>query len=412
MAQKYPFSMWVYNPLSDFPPEELEKWVECGMSHPMAPKTYYGKDDPRILIPYLDKAEELGMKLIINYEDFAYQCIDQVGDEEYERRFREVYEPLKGHPALYGFYAGDEPNRRISFDQTKRCFAIQKKVAPELKPFINLIGGMSHKKENELLDLDLGEWFKLMKEVGCDYVSQDAYGCMINHGMNDNCITEHLHEVKDIVEAGEAAGVDVWCNMLSSGHNVFDPPTEAQMFWQINVAAAQGCRGGIWFRFYDREIGHDYFGSPIDEFGDLTEAYYGMKRSQRRFNNHYGELLMSLKRKRTFMTGYIDRRDLYPKLTDDAHDLVKIDGYEDGIISFFEDEEGVEYICIVNFSMKYMASWSLTFDTSKCRVDEVIFNGKSKGNFDGDYGRVKDGICKAELPYRVGEMRMFRIIRK
>ncbi|MBR4933480.1 MAG: hypothetical protein IKZ03_03385, partial [Clostridia bacterium] len=119
MATKYPFSMWVYNPICEFPPEELEVWKESGMTIPMTPKVYYGKDDPKILIPYLDKAEELGMQLIINYEDFSYGCIDEVGDEEYERRLREVYEPLKGHPALYGFYAGDEPNDRKSFDQTR-----------------------------------------------------------------------------------------------------------------------------------------------------------------------------------------------------------------------------------------------------------------------------------------------------
>ena len=138
--------MWVYNPLSDFPPEELESWKECGMTAPLAPKTYYGKDDPKSLIPYLDKAQELGMQLIINYEDFAYQNIDRIGDELYEERFREMYEPLKGHPALFGFFAGDEPNSRRSFDQTRRCLMIQKKVAPELRPYINLIGGMSDKK--------------------------------------------------------------------------------------------------------------------------------------------------------------------------------------------------------------------------------------------------------------------------
>ena len=80
MTNQYPFSMWVYNPLSEFPPEELEVWKECGMTTPMTPKVYYGKNDPLELIPYLDKAHELGMQLIINYEDFSYGCIDMVGD--------------------------------------------------------------------------------------------------------------------------------------------------------------------------------------------------------------------------------------------------------------------------------------------------------------------------------------------
>ena len=405
MANKFPFSMWVYNPLSDFTPDELEIWKEAGMTTPLAPKTYYGKDDPRILIPYLDRAHELGMQLIVNYEDFSYGCIDEVGDEEYERRLREVYEPLKGHPALYGFYSGDEPSSRKDFDQTERCYAIHKKVAPELKPYVNLVGGMSDKGEKELGGLTLEEWFKSIKKLGIDFASQDAYECMIN----DTGVTNYLKEMRGVVEAAEKAGVDIWTNMLCSGHDAFRSPSESDVIWQINVAAAIGCRGGIWFRFYDREIGYDYYGSPIDEFGNKTDVYYSILRAQRRFNTQYGELLMSLKRKSTYMTGY-KKRDVYPELHDNVHDLVTVKGYEDGIISFFEDEDGKEYLVITNASIEFRASWDVLFDPSKCNVVEVSFNGKAERPLTEDDGDG-DIVCTNQ-PYYIGQMRGFRIDRK
>ena len=401
MTTKYPFSMWVYNPLSDFPPEELESWKECGMTAPLAPKTYYGKDDPKSLIPYLDKAQELGMQLIINYEDFAYQNIDRIGDELYEERFREMYEPLKGHPALFGFFAGDEPNSRRSFDQTRRCLMIQKKVAPELRPYINLIGGMSDKKEDQLLDMDLEEWFRDLKSIGIDFVSQDAYLPLID----DRTVTDHFREMKKIIEAAEKAGVDVWINMLCSGHDAFRAPSETDVIWQVNVGAAIGCRGGIWFRFYDREIGYDYFGSPVDEFGNKTNCYYAILRAQRRFNNQYGELMMKLKRKSTYATGY-QKRGIYPELNDEAHDLVKVSGYEDGIVSFFEDAEGSEYIAIVNASMQFRATWVIDYDPEKCVVKEVSANGRHERTLGGPE------CAGTENCFHTGQFRLFHIIRK
>ncbi len=402
MAKQYPFSMWVYNPLCEFPPEELEVWKECGMTTPMTPKVYYGKDDPKILIPYLDKAHELGMQLIINYEDFSYGFIDRVGDEEYERRLREVYEPLKGHPALYGFYAGDEPNSRRSFDQTRRCYAIHKKVAPELQPYVNLIGGMGQKDGKELLDMTLEEWFRDLKSLGVDFVSQDAYLPLID----DVTVTEYFKEMKNVIEAADKAGVDVWSNMLCSGHDAFRAPSENDVIWQVGVGAALGCRGGIWFRFYDRDIGYDYFGSPIDEFGNKTNCYYAILRAQRRFAFNYGEIMMSLKRKSTYMTGY-KKRGVYPELHDNVHDLVKISGYEDGVISFFQDEEGNDYFAIANASMEFRASWEITFDPDKCVVKEVSQNGRHERLLnDADE-------CAGESPsFYVGQFRLYRIYRK
>lgn len=401
MNRQYPFSMWVYNPLSDFPPEELEVWKECGMTTPMTPKVYYGKNDPRELIPYLNKAHELGMQLIINYEDFSYGFIDRVGDEEYERRLREVYEPLKGHPALYGFYAGDEPNDRRSFDQTRRCYAIHKKVAPELKPYVNLIGGMGYKKEDELLDMTLEEWFRDLRELGVEFVSQDAYLPMIN----DGTVTEYFKEMRRVIEAGEKAGVDVWTNMLCSGHDAFRAPSENDVIWQVNVGAALGFRGGIWFRFYDRDIGYDYFGSPIDEFGNKTNCYYAILRAQRRFAFNYGEIMMRLKRKSTYMTGY-KKRDAYPELNDNVHDLVKISGYEDGVISFFEDENGEEYFAIANASMEFRASWGITFDPEKCNVLEVSQNGRHERELGSEE------CAGSEPSFHIGQFRLYHICKK
>ena len=56
MSKKYVFSMWVYHHILEFTPDEMEIWKECGMNVPCSPVIQYGKDDPALLIPWLDKA--------------------------------------------------------------------------------------------------------------------------------------------------------------------------------------------------------------------------------------------------------------------------------------------------------------------------------------------------------------------
>ena len=115
---------------------------------------------------------------------------------------------------------------------------------------------------------------------------------------------------------------------------------------------------------------------------------------------------MKLKRKSTYWTGY-KKRNVYPELNDDAHDLVKIDGYEEGVISFFEDADGNEYFAIVNASMGFRASWKINYDPEKCTVVEVSENGKHERGI----GDVNE--CAGPEPcFYIGQLRLYRIYRK
>ncbi len=402
MAKTFPFSMWLYNPPSDFTPDEVNVWANCGLNIPMAPQMAYGKNDPRELIPFLDRAEELGIKLIANFYGVTFGDVRHAGEEEVERRLRELYEPLKGHPALYGFFGGDEPSGKENIAAAEATFRIHKKVAPELSPFINLIGGMADKSGEELGGKTLDEWFKSIADAGITYVSQDLYGPMIN----EDTTTTHFGEMKKVVEAAEKVGVDVWTNMLSSGHYAYRVPTAAEVLWQITTAVACGCRGAIWFRFYDRLIGHEYYGSPIDEYGNKTENYYNILRAQKRFTDHYGEIIMKLRRKSTFFRG-TDRK-YYPMFETGCHDLINIKCYEDAIISFFEDEEGREYMCIVNAYRDMHATIKISFDPEKCALKELLLNGKLENNI----SPVKPDDEWGGASFYPGQLRLFRIDRK
>ena len=408
MAKKFPFGAWNYLPLSESKVSDVDDWAECGLTVTTSPKINIESDDPRELLPYLDRAAELGLKLIINVWDLSYSTYVKKGAEEYEKKLRELHEIFKGHPALYGYVVGDEPTSAKYLDSTFQCIKVQKQMDPSLNPYINFSGPNTRALGPEYFGgRTYAEWLKhVAEESGATEFCFDEYCQTIN---NVDGYSGFFKTAKFHVEAAESAGADMWACLLSSAHLAYNVPTEAQYRWQINVAAALGCRGVFWFRFYDRDIAPDYYGSPINEFGYKTDSFYHLLTCQRRFNSHYGEILLRLKRKNTWIVG--DPRGDYPIFKAGDHDYIlhaKID--DTGVLSIFEDENGAEYLCVVNGCHKFCASCYVTVDPSKCILTELTKNGDIESPFDSDEYTAGDSVHKLSL--FPAQLRLFRIDKK
>ena len=401
MAEKFPFGTWIYNILGDFKPDELETWHECGITLSVTERTFYGKHNIADLIPFLDKAEELGIKLVANIVGLTNGDMLSIGEEAYECRFREVYEILRGHPALYGFYVGDEPGTREIIEASEKALRIQKKVAPELTPFMNISGHTPGFTEDKFGGKSFFNWMKdLSDELGHISFSFSQYNQMVA----DEYIDMYYESIKAIVDAAKYTKIDIWGCFLLSAHYNFRVPTEYDIMWQITTGAALGCRGMFWFRFYDRAHGPNYHGSPIDEYGYRTEQYYKLLRCQRRFADHYGELIMSLSFKDAYFMG--KQRADYPMFGAGTHDCVTmIKAERDAIVSFFEDDAGKEYMCLVNASQTQDGVFKIFHDKEKCNLVEVLFNGKQDIPY--GFGNGKDHWDGQWL--YPGQMAMFRI---
>ena len=412
MEKKFPFSMWNYNPPSDFTPDEVKVWADCGMTHPILPNVNKVDNLP-LLIPFLDKAEELGLKCIIICSELSLLSRQQLdvcsfyvlGPEGYADLFRRAVELVGNHPATYGFYIADEPLEPKFMHGVTECYKIMKEVAPHLNPFVNYRDGTPYFDRDSFDGMTFDEWVAyISNEVGVSFVTLDEYGPMIN----DNLIPGYLESMRDYVAASEKSGgkLDVWANLLSSAHYAYHVTTEIDLRWQLHTAVVCGCRGAMWFRFYDRLIGHEYHDSPIDEYGNKTETYYGMLRTQRRFSDQYGELIMKLRRKSTYHV--CKDYGVYPVFDDNSHDLIKLKTFENSLISFFEDEDGKEYFAIVTLIKDYYSSYFLNYDEDKCSVKEVIMNGKHEGYI----APAKPDADYCDLYLYPGQMRLFRIDRK
>ena len=401
MARKFPFTMWTYNDVSEFTPDEVDVWADCGMTDPMGPATSINKAEA--LIPFLNRAQARGIKLIGLFWGVCYKDYQSLGAEEYEKRVKSILDVIGNHPALRGLCVGDEPLTPADMEATKECIAVQKRLAPHLTPFINYRGGTVYFSSEQLGGRDLGGWMKYVAdETGSREFCFDIYSQAINEGGG----TTGFYEcVSKMVDAAKYAGCEAWACLLSSAHHVYHKQTEVDILWQISASAAMGIRGIQWFRFYDRLFANECCDSPVDEFGNKTELYYGMMRAQLRFNAHYGELFMRLNHKKTYALK--SDRGIFPEWTPAEHDLIKsISPNDETIVSFFEDVDGTEYLCLFHTVRRYYGVVDIDFDASKCSILHVRDNGKDAGVGEEDTtGHIEKVILPASLA-------LFKIERK
>ena len=401
MNDKFVFTMWTYNHISEFTPGELDVWVDLGMTIPMLPATVIGRDDPSVLIPWLDHAEELGVRVIVNYHGMGYDEYEKLGEDGYRAKIRPLYDALGSHPAVHGFCLGDEPSPEY-IPAALGAIKVNRELAPHLTPFLNYSGNTVSYKNEAFGGRDLSGWMKYVKDTtGTTEICFDEYGQTINDGGGK---TGYFDTVSKMVEAGKAADrSDVWGCLLSSGHLVFSPPKEVDYRWQISTAAALGLRGIQWFRLYDRVAAIDYYGSPIDEFGAKTEAYYAMRRCQRRFSNHYGEIFMRLRHKKNYQVN--SSRGVFPEFTQGCHEAIdKIEANDETLIGFFDGDDGFEYVAVVDCETRFYGAIRFFFDSDKYDLYEVNMNGAVETPVRGKNGE--------EINVIPASLHLFKIVRK
>ncbi len=377
--EKFPISFWNYRYVGEgLTPDEVAVWADLGLTVSMAPRVKWDSEKKDELLKYLDNAEKAGIKLIIWVEGLEYDHYRRMTDEEYREFFTKVHEKFR-HPALYGFYVGDEPGGVENFRACREVIKIQREIAPEINPYLNLHTCMDDVDPAEFDGRTFREWLRdLAAETGFKIFSYGHY----DQVWNDFGVESYYRNIKALREASDAAGVDMWNTLLSSAHYMFRIPTEYEFTWQVNVSAALGSRGIVWFRLYDRPHGPNNHGSPIDEYGNRTPTYIPFLHANRRFQDQYGKLIMRLKFREAFFAH--ENHGGFETLPFRHHPVIEtVRATEEAVISFFNDREtGEEYLVLVNASMDKPGVFRPEFDREKHSLKTVMFNGAVLSPYD------------------------------
>ncbi len=396
---------WNYIDFRDYKPEMLDDWAKCGMTHPVSPRMDTNVDDCDAFLKMLDDAHARGLKIIVQATDIT---IDKYlrGADEYRAACERVHGLFGRHPAVCGYYAGDEPdifNEKLYFESVK----ILKSIIGDKIAFCNM--GSVERSERMLLKKKgqtLTEWVKEFVDYsGADVLGYGSYSPLLPGSIG---VDEHFALTREFSKATKAAGIEMWASTISSCHYNFRVPTELDFQWQLTTSVALGAKAIVWFRFYDKIFLPEYYGSPVDEFGEKTQHYYNLARVQKRFNVHFGEIMARL----NFLDAYGVGISFggYHYFTPESSDLVERVFCPHGLISFFKDDDGNDYAVVVNTSQTEVCTCTLAFKESVKEAGLLRFNG-TEYRKECDRGDKNGLILTGDLWLHPGQMELIKIIR-
>ena len=412
MINKFLFFSWVYHDIKDFGISRLDDLLDAGVNLPMSPMFHHNNpEDVAKIKEMLDYVHSKGLQMILS-ADFTNGDLDRMGEERWSEEFKKFYEEtLECHPAIYGFYVGDEPSDAYWLELTKRTIILMKQIHPNLIPYINFTGSMGpNLGPKEFGGVSMVEWLRDLSEQAGEFLhTYDQYSQVIN---NEGGTSMYFNECLKNGGASEQAGITPVACLICSAHMVFRPVQPLYgINWQISTAAACGYKGVNWFRLCDSHLDPNYHASPIDAFGNKTELYYDVLRAQKTFSLHYGDIFPHLKRKSTFFFGEDKNRDSYPRFEENSHDIITnvTSSWEESLISFFEhDETGEEYFCVVNLSRQHYEHYHFFGDNEKYGLRRILMNGEKQQ-------RVPLGLGEGQYEgfyLYPGQLELFKIVKK
>jgi len=362
--EKFPISFWSYTNLGEhgayMDEDEVEEWADAGFTVPQSPR--YDPADPAQvahMLRLLDWAQERGMKLILS-DPRGYAKKGQ-GDEiipaNYAEDIRAAVAQFGDHPATFGFHVGDEPDADQK-DAFFECYRVQKQVASHLHPFANLLPffpGIEKRAGTDTWPNYLDDY---CTKSSADLISYDCYAQM-NPG--EAGLQNYYENLRLYREAALRNGVPFWNTVLSVGHFRYRCPSLDDVRWQFNTTIASGAHGLLWFFYYMRQPHANYRLSPVDEHWDRTQTYYDIRRVQKSFHRHYGDLFTRLVSTRvtfhptargggqTFTPNGLVSRILPDR---EGHPI---------LLGEFVDMQGRRYVMLVNDSMTENVNVGITF---------------------------------------------------
>lgn len=351
----YPIGFWNYAGIERQNAETVGDWTELGMTVAMSP-FYYIDSTPEYkakMIAILDECAKNNIKVIIRDARTFFTYMEEHGEEAYEKAFAEAYKDFGKHPAVMGFHVGDEPVAS-QMPYYIKAINIQKKIAPELSPYFNLLplhdGGLAW----------AGYDFNTVEEM-IDYICKNCLAQIIaiDHYAqlrDEEGINNYFDLLNTYHKAAVKHNIPMYMTDLSVPHFKYRKPTVDDIRWQLNTSFAHGANGVLWFFIYSLSKESNYREAPVNDFGEKTQLYRDISYENRRFHRFFDKVAPGMVLKQAYhINKAYGKTPLF-----EGNELIlslKNDDNLPGIISLFNDN----YIAVVNNSQTESSRFTVKF---------------------------------------------------
>lgn len=385
MDNKIKFGFWNYLPVGTIDKNIVHKWVDMNCNLFMSFRFLEGKSNKQDMIDLLDEAQKVGVKVIINDERTEYLRLAKMSKKDFIKGVKEAVEDFGHHPAVFGFYGGDEP---LKHQEKDFCFTMSllKELLPNHTHYGNLNpywSGLLSKEESGDNEFYYEKINRIIKEGKLDILAFDQYTQCYNENRDTKLgIKLFFTGMHHFLTLAKANNIPLYVSLLSIGHLSYREPTEFDIRWQINVSVAMGAKGIIWFYFHQHAKDYGYFNPPfLGERAYITPMYGKIQRQQYIFNERF--------------------KDIFDNVVIDKYGFLGEDYKE---LNYVPDKEIVDHIDLLNKDSLALVSLGYYIDEPNHKVVVVVNANQTKCNACSIYFANGEAVHFDLLP---GEMRVF-----
>jgi len=368
--EQFHFSYWPIHTVNNIWDTYVKDHHDLGLTILVTPAFSEG-DDPAKLIRILDECQEYGMKAIIKDKRVEADRKLEIWDAEaWKVRFKKSLEDFSSHPAVIGYFVGDEPGASMA-PQFFGIARLMREMAPDLLPYINLLPWYDWDWLKKLLGFDsYGPYLDYaVKEGNLKLLSYDCYANMQEGDIGWNDYFYNLHEMRD---AANRNGIPFQSIVLACGLNENRCPNRDDMRWQISTAAAMGAKMISYFLVDPGDMSDNYYGMAINRYYERTPTFAAIADETRDFREKFGALMMKLTCKKSEFTlkAYGSLKLFEP---DETLRRVRTDKITNVLVSTFTDGEGTTYRAFVNLDLTKNVKLLLDYAPGIC-VERMHWN--------------------------------------
>ena len=311
MDKDIKFGFWNYVESGVYGADAVDQWKDLHCNLPMSFTFDYTKHKKEDMIAVLDRCQTYGMKLIVCDSRTHFKTLLRLGNKAFVEGVKEAYNDFGHHPAVFGFFIGDEP-AMAEYEVYIDAINIVVEIAKGLVPFANLVPywgggsdydmlvGANEKKHDAIVE-------NLLTKAKLPLLGYDQYCQCLTEQANQECgINSYFYVLDKYNEITKKHGIPFYASLLACGHWDYRVPTEDDIRWQIFTSIAHGARGIIWFHMYQYGAGTSYVNTPIIGPDRLTTPTYdAIKRQQYIFDCYYRKVLDKVYMTDVYHVGHI-----------------------------------------------------------------------------------------------------------
>lgn len=375
MNKDIQFGFWNYRESGVLGKEAVSDWKELNMTIPMSFDFDVNIHDKQDMLDILDECQKQGLKLVIRDKRTRYKTYAEIGEKAFLEGVRAAYEDFGKHPAVFGFFAGDEPTQEYE-EAFIGTLKILMEEMPNLTPFGNVFPYFGGSDFDMLTGRNTEYYEKLvsriLEESGAPVIGFDQYSQCVQENHNQEVgISSWYYNLDMFQKLSKEKGRIFYVSALCVGHWAYRVPNEDDIRWQINTALAHGARGVIWFHLYNLTGDDSYRNAPFyGENFKRTETFTYIARQQDIFGQTHREQFNKMELTDVYHTGHIyDPRKRF--CSDETIKEVNGKFSYPTIISYYKEFDSDErWVSIVNAHQKYANLLTVYFT---CGVKKVFW---------------------------------------